>query len=247
MHARRALPAAVLALAALTTLPGCDGTPAAAPAPGAGTGRAAVAQGGRAAEIPGLGPLTRGGVPGDARQAVVVTGRDPDSGTSTVTLYERDAAGGWTPAPLSGSGWPAHNGRRGWTDHHTQGDLRSPVGVYGLTGAGGLLDDPGTRLPYDQGSAFTIGGTGSLGEPLAGSFDYVVAIDYNREPGTSPLNRTRPLGEGRGGGIWLHVDHNGPTEGCVSLAKPQMGELLRWLDPERRPVIVMGDADSLRR
>lgn len=246
MHARRALPAAVLALAALTALAGCGGSPAAAPAPG-GSGPGAVAQGGRAAEIPGLGPATVAGVPADARQAVVVTGQGPDSSSSTVVLYERDDSGGWSPAPLAGSGWPAHNGRRGWTDHHTMGDLRSPVGIYGLTGAGGLLEDPGTRLPYDRGPAFTIGGTGSLGEPLAGSFDYVVAIDYNREPGTSPLDRTRPLGEERGGGIWLHVDHNGPTEGCVSLAKPQMSELLRWLDPERRPVVVMGDADSLRR
>jgi L,D-peptidoglycan transpeptidase YkuD (ErfK/YbiS/YcfS/YnhG family) len=159
-----------------------------------------------------------------------------------VVLYERTAAG-WAP----GERWPAHNALKGWTRHHRDGDLHSPIGVFTLTDAGGLLSDPGTRLPYDRSGTFTAPGTGFEGEPLAGSFDYVIAINYNREPGTSPLDRTRPLGAGRGGGIWLHVDHGGPTHGCVSLAEGHMKELLRALDPDRHPVVVMGDAASLAR
>ncbi|MFF7446385.1 MULTISPECIES: hypothetical protein [unclassified Streptomyces] len=193
-------------------------------------------------QLPGLGPKTWAKVPDDTRQAVVVTGRGKNSPRSSVVLYERTDAG-WVAGPT----WPAHNALRGWTDHHRAGDLRSPIGVYGLTDAGGLLRDPGTRLPYDRGSGFTATGTGFEGEPLAGSFDYVVAINYNRVPGTSPLDWTRPLGAGRGGGIWLHVDHGGPTQGCVSLAETHMKELLLALDPDRRPVVVMGDADSLAR
>lgn len=193
-------------------------------------------------QLPGLGPRTWAKVPDDARQAVVVTGRGKNSSRSTVVLYERTDAG-WE----AGQTWPAHNALRGWTDDHHAGDLHSPIGVFGLTDAGGLLRDPGTRLPYDQGSGFTATGTGFEGEPLAGSFDYVIAINYNREPGTSPLDWTRPLGAGRGGGIWLHVDHGGPTHGCVSIAEEHMKELLLALDPARRPVVVMGDADSLAR
>ena len=193
-------------------------------------------------QLPGLGPRTLAEVPPQTRQAVVVTGRDEDSPLSTVVLYERTEAG-WR----AGSSWPAHNALNGWTDHHLAGDLRSPVGVYGLTDAGGLLPDPGSRLPYDRSGSFTVSGTGFEGEPLAGSFDYVIAINYNRETGTSPLDRTRPLGSGRGGGIWLHVDHGGPTHGCVSLRKDRMKELLRALDPGLHPVVVMGDAASLSR
>ncbi|WP_374778149.1 hypothetical protein [Streptomyces sp. NBC_01310] len=195
-------------------------------------------------EIPGLGPATRGEFPPGARRAVVVTGESPDSSRSSVTRYERAADGAWNPV---GDPWPAHNALKGWTLHHIQGDLRSPVGVFGLTDAGGLLADPGTRLPYDQGPAFTARGTGALGESLAGSFDYVVAINYNRKPGRRPLDWTRPPGSGRGGGIWLHVDHNGPTQGCVSVAKDHMRELLLLLDPDRHPITVMGDGPSLGR
>jgi L,D-peptidoglycan transpeptidase YkuD (ErfK/YbiS/YcfS/YnhG family) len=194
-------------------------------------------------QIPGLGPETLAAVPASARQAVVVTGRGRNSPLSKVVLYQRTGTG-WQAGP----DWPAHNALRGWTDHHMAGDLRSPIGVYGLTDAGGRLRDPGTRLPYDQSSGgFVAPGTGFEGESLAGSFDYVVAINYNRKPGTSPLDWTRPLGAERGGGIWIHVDHGGPTHGCVSIAEKHMKELLLALDPALHPVVVMGDHASLAR
>ncbi|MFD3309777.1 L,D-transpeptidase family protein [Streptomyces sp. NPDC058694] len=246
-------PVAVLAVSLV--LVGCGGG-VAATTPDQGPARTSV-NGGTAAppapaphvalsvapqQLPGLGPKTWAKVPPKTRQAVVVTGRDKNSSISTAVLYERTAAG-WQ----AGATWPTHNALRGWTGHHRAGDLRSPVGVYALTDAGGLRPDPGTSLPYNHSGGFSIGGTGFEGEPLAGSFDYVVAINYNRRAGTTPLDWTRPLGAGRGGGIWLHVDHGGPTQGCVSLRKKHMKELLRALDPDLDPVVVMGDAAALRR
>ncbi len=193
-------------------------------------------------ELPGLGPRTLAKVPSDTEQAVVVTDKGKNSPKSTVVVYERTPEG-WR----AGASWPAHNALRGWSEKHRMGDLRSPIGVFTLTDAGGKLADPGSKLPYNRSGGFTVGGTGFANEPLAGSFDYVVAINYNREPGTSPMDWTRPMGEGRGGGIWLHVDHGGPTHGCVSVSRKRMAELLRTLDPARKPVIVMGDAASLKR
>ncbi|MEU4165260.1 L,D-transpeptidase family protein [Streptomyces sp. NPDC026665] len=192
--------------------------------------------------LPGLGPRTLAAIPSRTRQAVVVTGSGRNSSRSTVVLYERTEAG-WRAGPSR----PAHNALKGWTDHHRAGDLRSPTGVFTLTDAGGLRPDPGTRLPYDRSGAFTSPGTGFDGEPLAGSFDYVVAINYNRRPGTTPLDWTRPMGAGRGGGIWLHVDHGGPTHGCVGLREKDLVELMRALDPALHPAVVMGDAASLAR
>ncbi|MFJ2442287.1 hypothetical protein ACIOWG_17955 [Streptomyces sp. NPDC087658] len=193
-------------------------------------------------EIPGLGPRTRARISPEATQAVVASGTDRDSSDATVTVYERDPVIGWEPVTEA---WPAHNALRGWTDDHVQGDLRSPIGVFTLTDAGGLLPDPGAELPYDRDPAFSVEGEGFEGESLEGSFDYVVAINYNRRPGTSPLDWTRPLGAEKGGGIWIHVDHGGPTQACVSVPRARMAELLRLLDPEKEPVVVMGDAVSL--
>ncbi|GGW96900.1 hypothetical protein [Streptomyces chryseus] len=223
------------------------GEPGGTAVPGGSAGKVVPGPQGRSGpllRLPGLGPATLREVPADARQALVVTGAGRDENRGTAVLYERERPGGaWRPGPT----WPVHNAVRGWTDRHVQGDLRSPVGVFTLTDAGGLLPDPGTRLPYDRGPEFTAPGTGVEGEPLAGAFDYVIAINYNRTPGTTPLDWTRPLGESRGGGIWLHVDHDGPTQGCVSFTRPVMKHLLRTLDPAKKPVVVMGDKASLRR
>ncbi|WP_299529847.1 L,D-transpeptidase family protein [uncultured Streptomyces sp.] len=254
---RRPWAPAVLVLIVFLFLSGCADRPAAAPAAFPHGAAGPEAEGERAAlavpavprvvpqEIPGLGPATRDLIPSGALQAFVVTGEDADSNRSTAVLYARDSpAADWRP--VTGL-WPAHNGMQGWTGFHEAGDLRSPTGVYALTDAGGLLPDPGTLLPYDQHEYFATDGEGFFGESLEGSFDYVVAINYNRTPGMSPLDRTRPLGAERGGGIWIHVDHGGPTQGCVSVEEEHMEELLRTLDPAKQPVIVMGDATSLAR
>lgn len=138
----------------------------------------------RPREIPALGPKTRAEIPASSKQVFVVTGDGYDSSLSTAVLYARDnPALGWLPVTTR---WPAHNALNGWTDEHWEGDLRSPVGVYGLTYAGGLFDPPETAFPYDRNPAFVVSGEGFDGEPLEGSFDYVVAVDYNRTPGVTP-------------------------------------------------------------
>ncbi|MER0241925.1 hypothetical protein AAHZ94_07785 [Streptomyces sp. HSW2009] len=251
----RGIAAALVVLGTLGALSACGagdgdgksdgkaGAPASAPraANGSEAGRAAPTS--LPHELPGIGPRTLAQLPDRARQVLLVTGAGRDSSRSKAVLYERADNGDWRPGPS----WPAHNAHRGWTDKHLQGDLRSPIGVFGLTDAGGLDEDPGSKLPYERSRAFTASGSGIEGEPLAGSFDYVVAINYNRVPGTSPLDWTRPLGAERGGGIWVHVDHGGATQGCVSIAKHHMRDLLRRLDPARHPVVVMGDTKSLAR
>jgi L,D-peptidoglycan transpeptidase YkuD (ErfK/YbiS/YcfS/YnhG family) len=251
---RTVLTAAVSVVAAVTLVAGCAG------ASGTGTGSSVSEKGSphtpagsvapqlarttRApAELPGVGPKTLAEVPADARQAVLVTGSGHNAPTSEVQLFQRDPATGWTPA---GPVWAAHNALHGWSANHHSDDLRTPIGVFNLTDAGGRLADPGTKLTYDHSSVgFESPGTGFEGESLADAFDYVIAINYNRKPGTSPLDWTRPLGDSRGGGIWFHVDHGGPTHGCVSLPQSAMKTLLRTLTPTQHPVVVMGDASAL--
>lgn len=213
---------------------------AATPAKTAGPGVLSV-QDATPSRIAGLGPRTRAAIPAGSRQVLVASGKAKDSSDAVVTLWSRTADGHWLP----GAAWPAHNALHGWTTRHHAGDLHSPVGVFTLSDAGGFDADPGTELPYHHSSAFRAGGVGFDGEPLDEAFDYVIAIDYNRVPGTSPLDGSQPLGSGRGGGIWVHVDHGGPTHGCVSVSAAHMVDLLRTLLPADHPVIVMGDRATL--
>ncbi|MFE5911779.1 hypothetical protein ACFQ6B_22240 [Streptomyces wedmorensis] len=238
---------------ASTTPPDAPHRPASAPAAGDARPKAArpdaaanslASAPAPAPRIPGIGPATHALVPDGTSQALVVTGTGPDDNTATATLYARDAAGRWTGAA---GPWPAHNALRGWTPEHFAGDLRTPIGVFRIGDAGGRLPDPGARLPYDQDPEFAISGTGFSGESLEGSFDHVIAIDYNRVPGRTPLDKERPLGAERGGGVWIHVDHGGPTQACVALKREALRALLRALDPAREPIVVMGPATDLAR
>ncbi|MFE3199418.1 L,D-transpeptidase family protein [Embleya sp. NPDC059237] len=235
---RRSLFLTVPAALALSGLPPARHAAAGAPNSGATLPPAPARTG---VPLPAaIGARLAAQIPPETAQLLLVVGdgRDADSGTASFWTREPD---GWRARDA----WPAHNGREGWTFDHHENDLRTPIGVYTLTDAGGLRPDPGTRLSYDRSDDFAIDGTGFAGEPLAGTFDHVIAIDYNRVPGTSPLDPVRPRGDAFGGDIWLHIDHGGATHGCVTLPPEALVALLRVLDPAAHPVVVLGDGPAL--
>lgn len=188
-----------------------------------------------------LGPHTLSTIAGRTTQVVLVRGATTTSSAATVELYERTGAD-WVRV----AAWQGHVGKRGWATHHVEGDLRTPVGTFDLTAAGGRRSDPGSSLPYFQSTAFDPPAEEpGFGDSMADAFDYVIALDYNRIPGKSPLDSSRPLGAQRGGGIWLHVDHDGPTHGCISIPANGVRYLLLHLTPSSHPVVVMGSAAQL--
>ncbi|MFD5812777.1 L,D-transpeptidase family protein [Streptomyces sp. NPDC127038] len=189
--------------------------------------------------IPDVGDRLQGKIPSDSRQVLAVYGEGKDSADSTAVLYTKSGTT-WEKT----RSWAAHNGKKGWTTDHHEGDKRSPVGVYTLSDAGGVLADPGARMPYTQSETFQA--PHYWAKSHWHDFDYVIAIDYNRLKGNPPDDPTRPWGDDKGGGIWLHMDHGSGTSACVSLPKPAMEYLLRNLDPEQHPVVLMGDKADLK-
>ncbi|GHB28328.1 lipoprotein [Streptomyces viridiviolaceus] len=229
----------------LTALSACGGPSGAGADAGAGRPPGAAAGTSPATadptRIPGVGDRFQRRIPAESRQVVAVYGDGKDSADSTVVLYTRQGSA-WHRA----GSWAAHNGTKGWTTDHRENDKRSPVGVFTLSDAGGVLPDPdpGDGLPYTRSAAFAA--PRWWAKAYWHDFDYVIAIDYNRVKGTAPNDPTRPEGASKGGGIWLHLDHGSGTSACVSLPERAMEYLLRTLDPERHPVVVMGDRADLK-
>ncbi|WP_055590365.1 L,D-transpeptidase family protein [Streptacidiphilus griseoplanus] len=241
MRSARRLTAVLLLGAALTACGGAGGAPGPAArttAPSTTATHTAAAAPGPNDRIAGLGADWLARIPGNARQVVVAYGDGSASATGRVVLYRRQG-GLWTAE----AAWASHNGRRGWTPRHQVGDTRSPVGVFTIHDAGGVLPDPGAKLPYHHDPAFTP--PASWGPTHRHDFDYVIAIDYNRVPGSSPLDPRRPQGEQAGGGIWLHLDPGFGSSACVTLPRQAMQTLLRTLDPAQHPVVVMGPRSTL--
>jgi len=138
---------------------------------------------------------------------------------------------------------PGRNGAKGW--HHRPWDYSylSPIGAFGLTDAGGRrAAPPGTRLPYDWDRR---GFAGPPGQQWV--FDHVVAINFNRVAGRTPLDLRRPDPRIKDGGIWLHVRGPAATRGCISISRRAMRATLRWLDPAAQPLILMGPQQWLTR
>ncbi|MFI9645573.1 hypothetical protein ACIHAA_04660 [Streptomyces sp. NPDC052040] len=216
--------------------PGGSSPGPAEPEPGRSAASAPTDDPGR---LPGVGDRTSRLVPEASRQVLAVYGDGENSPDCTIVLYEKDDDDAWNEIGR----WRGHNGRRGWTADHHEDDLRTPAGVFTLGDSGGVLADPGTRLPYDRSASYVV--PDAWGAAHQHDFDYVVAIDYNRLRGTPPNDPTRPEGAGKGGGIWLHVDHGDGTSACVTLPESGMEYVLRTLDPDWDPVVVMGDRQYL--
>jgi L,D-peptidoglycan transpeptidase YkuD (ErfK/YbiS/YcfS/YnhG family) len=211
---------------------------------------------------------------GDAGQVIVVTAPSWRSTTATLRAYERDGAGGWrevlgaTPARLGWSGLYLAAERR-------QGTGKTPAGTFAIPAAFGRLADPGTALPYrqfdrddawpydpDSPRTYNVfqpsraGWAGSDAEHLwsyGDQYNYVAVMDYNLpdgpiRTGADGVRRTSSPADTRaGGGIFLHVTNGKVTAGCIAIPQREMRDVLRWLDPDRKPVIVVGPESAITR
>ncbi len=237
----------------------------------AGVGLAAPAS----ADVPPYHPSRLAHV-GSAGQVIVVTAPSWRSTTATLRAYERDGDGGWravvaaTPTRLGWSGLYKAAQRR-------QNTGKTPAGTFAIPRAFGRLADPGTRLPYrqfDRNDAWTYNprepetynvfqdagvswnSYGSYVERLwsyGRQYRYVAVMDYNLPGG--PIKRggdgirraAKPADTKAGGGIFLHVSNGKSTAGCIAIPEETMRDVLRWLDPDRKPVIVVGPESAITR
>ena len=186
---------------------------------------------------------------GGATQVITVSAASTRSETATLRAWQRSGAG-WAPY---GPPVVAYVGRSGITATESEALTASPIGSFSLTQAFGRLPNPGTRLPYFQTSpsdwwisqpgqyynthqvclaacAFNTGTPNARLYYVAPQYDLAIVIDYNRFP----------VVQGAGSGIFLHVTAGRPTNGCVSIALPDLVRIMRWVNPADHPRILIG-------
>jgi L,D-peptidoglycan transpeptidase YkuD (ErfK/YbiS/YcfS/YnhG family) len=195
---------------------------------------------------------------GSATQLVTVASLRPSSQTGAARLWAK-RGDCWT---LVAGPWTAWLGINGISERKREGDLKTPSGAFGIQPLMyGLAPNPGVRYRYhrivcgdwwveDPRSPFynrfrhvrcgTSPPFRTTSEDMSKSptaYRHLAVIDYN----------TRPIVPGRGSGIFLHVSHGNATLGCVALPLPQLVKTLRWFDPAKRPLIVIGTRASIRK
>jgi len=191
---------------------------------------------------------------GESEQIIFATNRDSASVFVTIHAVEEEN-GVWHLV------FPAFTGSIGEmgfaaVDEKREGDGKSPTGIFPLGLAFGYDPFVETKMPYRQATDddFWVDDADSedynrwvKGEPNAASWEkmkrdddqykYGVVIEYNMDP----------VVKGKGSAIFLHVWNDGDsTLGCVAMSEEMILRILGWLDPAKKPLIIMGTESELR-
>ena len=195
--------------------------------------------------------------PTSSQQLITIEAATARATYATARTWVR-ADGCWTPA---GGPYAARVGRNGVRRNKREGDGSTPAGTFaiGRTMYGNSAS-PGVSYPYvrlrcgdwsvedSRSPAYnTFQRIGCGHKPpfkvttpdLSASpraYAHFAVVDYNMHP----------VVRGRGSGIFLHVQIGKATSGCISLHRPALIHVLRWLRPEALPQIAIGARDSLR-
>ncbi len=148
---------------------------------------------------------------------------------------------------------PAGIGRNGFAapNQKVEGDGKSPSGIFKLGQLFTYNPLADTKMPFIQTTDEDkwIDDPESpdynrhvRGETSAKSYEnlklqsdhykYCMVIEYN----------INPVIKGKGSAIFLHLRESDDetTAGCIAISEPDMLQILKWLDPEASPMIVMG-------
>ncbi len=153
-------------------------------------------------------------------------------------------------AGIGRKGFAAPNAKR-------EGDEQSPTGLFRLGKLFCYDQVVNTRMPFIQTTSedkwiddphSEVYNRYIRGETTAKSYEnlkinsdeykYCMAIEYNMHP----------VIKGLGSAIFLHLsmgDRPNPSSGCVVITKSDMDGLLKWMKPELKPSIIMGNEKVL--
>ena len=200
-----------------------------------------------------------------SRQLILVTTRDWDSVPGRLRRFERrgpNAAwrptGGAVPVVVGrkGLGWGAGLfGAAAGGPTKKEGDGKAPAGLFRLGPAFGFApaaEASRLKLPYRPltPSVECVDDVASRHYNLIVDRDGMKAVDWNSSErmrsvegyrwGLVVAHNASPPAAGLGSCIFLHV-WAGPgqgTAGCTAMEQQSLEELLRWLDPSKRPLLL---------
>lgn len=191
---------------------------------------------------------------GESEQLIFATNGDSSSSIVTIYTLEKNKGVWQTVFP----GVAGSVGEKGFAamDHKREGDGKSPSGVFPLGIAFGYDPSVTTKMPYRQATEddFWVDDANSeeynkwvKGKPNAASWEKMRRDDDKYKYGVVIEYNTNPIVKGKGSAIFLHVWRDGgPTLGCVSMPEEMVLKILGWLDPAKKPLIIMGTESELR-
>jgi len=214
---------------------------------------------------PGLAARAGLALPAGSKQILMVASADYASKHAELQRWVQDGAGGWRSVGASiavnlghaGLGWGRglHGESRGDGPTKTEGDGRSPAGIFALgTAFGRAARTPGkSKWPYralgprdryvdDPSSPLynTWQRAPETGEPAWRSAETMLREDGLYDLGLVVLHNDPKPVPGAGSAIFLHLDGKPPTAtvGCTAMGRADLEGIVKWLDPGKKPVLI---------
>ncbi len=193
-------------------------------------------------------------IPDSVDQLILVFNENPDNSQAKLFTFQKDKSE-WSS--VSGPA-PAGVGENGFATHSKklEGDGKTPSGLFRLGVLFTYENQVDTKMPFIQSSSDDkwIDDPESedynrhvRGETSAKSYEKLkLASDYYKFCMVIEYN-TNPVVKGKGSAIFLHlrVSDYETTAGCVAIAESEMLRILKWLDPDKHPMILMGNSRKL--
>ncbi len=209
-----------------------------------------------------------------ALQAVVVTTNDWSSVQAQAQLFERKTTkSGWTAV---GEKFPVVVGAKGmaWSKElnelpsdtggrvlmKTEGDGKSPAGIFMLTAAFGVKDEQ-VKLPFTK----LIESTECVDDVKSGHYNKIVdkfkvgnydwissekmlAVGEQYELGVFVAHNSERM-KGAGSCIFLHIwkDAKSGTAGCTAMERGKLETIFDWIDNTKNPVLIQLPKDSYQK
>ncbi len=135
-----------------------------------------------------------------------------------------------------------------------EGDGKAPAGIFDLTSTFGSIAKPEfVKLPYTklEESTECVDDSDSVNYNRIvdrfkiGNFDWdssekMLAVGAQYDLGVFVGHNSNPVKRGNGSCIFLHIwnDEKTGTAGCTAMKRENIEEILKWLDPAKKPALI---------
>lgn len=179
----------------------------------------------------------------NSSQVVLVTTNGMGTSYANIKFYQK-SNGHWNLRRET-NGRVGENGLA-YIQNRVQSTNKSPAGILNIISAFRVANNPGSKYSYakvtddmywnlNSGTPTynrlihnNPGGDFEHLSSYPGQYKYALVTDYNYNQAAN-----------KGGAIFIHVNGNGGTGGCVSMPEGAMRDLITWVDPGQNPKVVI--------
>jgi len=185
-----------------------------------------------------------------SEQIILVTNTEISSQRVLIQTFEKNG-NQWIskfpdiPGSIGGNGFSPLQKKR-------EGDKTSPTGIFELGPVFGYAEQLATQMEYRQATHKDFW----IDDPRSDNYNKWVTMETPPSVSHEKMKRnddlyklgiviqynTHEVVKGNGSAIFVHIERNpgAPTAGCIALPEADLSRIIMWLQPEKKPLIIMG-------